>query len=111
MARALPFNPTDLTQLTERQRRLINLCRDNPYCRVRNLHFSNGEPSFVVPPVVETQVRLGCGKTTKAKKDAQLTTEEQELLEVIRQRGEGVVLEVDVREGTPRDLKFQTVAA
>ena len=35
-----------------------------------------------------------------------MTKEEMELLELIQQEEEGVILEIDVREGQPRDVKF-----
>ena len=96
-----------IKNLTRRQSKLIRLCREKWYCRIQNLHFSNGEPSFRVPPRVEQKIRLGQQKKPSSTVESPtVTKEEMELLELIRQEEEGVILEIDVREGQPRDVKF-----
>lgn len=100
-----------MKSLTEKQRRLIELCRRHAFCRICELHFSNGEPSFKRPPIVESVIRLGGkGKSHKPPDKAKLSEEEQELLDLIREHGEGVIQEIKVRDNQPRDVKFQDIA-
>jgi hypothetical protein len=93
--------------LTKRQYKLVRLCRDKWYCRIHHLHFTNGEPSFRIPPRVEQRIRLGeKGKRRGADDNPFVTQKEQDLLDLIQLEEEGMILEIDVREGQPCDLKF-----
>jgi len=96
-----------LPELSAREQKLIRLCRENRYCRIQNLRFCNGEPSFRPPPKVESKIRLGQPRRNALLPCSDLTELERELLETLRQRRDGTVLEIDVREGQPCDLKFE----
>jgi len=106
-----PSSPlTNMQELSKRQQKLIQQCRNMRFGRIHNLHVTNGEPSFRPPPRVEKTIRLG-RPLSKAKPppQARLTEQEEDLLRVIREIEEGVILEIVIREGQPCDIRHEEV--
>lgn len=50
-------------------------------------------------------------KKHERSESAELSKEEEDLLDLIVREGEGIIREIDVREGQPRDVKLETPVA
>jgi hypothetical protein len=96
--------PTTKSSLTAQQKLLVELMQRVNFGRIEALLVSDGEPNFNPAPRVVRKLKLGGENIPRPEigsEDFQLKSQVVELLEAIRELGEGTVLAIDVKHGLP----------
>lgn len=89
---------------------LVGLISELSHGRVRGLRTRRGVPCFAVPPEVERSIKLAGTSdppVPRDKGDFELKGPFVRLLEVLRRVGDGVIDEIDVRDGLPVTVRIR----
>lgn len=96
--------------LTPERRRLLDLCHRLGFGRIERLAVDQGEPRFMPPPAIVTEVKLGAERGTSERADgvdaSSLHPAERDLLRALALVDTGTVRCLDVRHGLPFRLEL-----
>ena len=94
--------------LSQQRRRLVELMESEPFCSIAQLQVRGGEPVFQPPPTVIALRKLGAERCENTDRGADYLLKCQviDLLGTIAEIGDGVIEEIEVRNGLPCTVKF-----
>ena len=96
--------PATKSSLTKQQKVLVELMQQINFGRIEALLVCDGEPTFNPAPRVVRKLKIGGENSTRPEigsEDFRLKSQVIELLEAIREFGEGTVQSIDVKHGLP----------
>jgi len=96
------------SSLSPQQRWLIeDVLREHPFSQIHQLHVSKSEPLSVPAPILTCNKKLGAEphQPVPAESDFWLKRQVIELLDAIKELGEGVIEKIEVRHGLPWTVK------
>jgi hypothetical protein len=92
------------SSLSPRQRLLIELLQENPFCRIEGLRILGGEPVFTPPPKLIRKLKMGIDNASRPEaglSDFLLKKQTVDLLETITDLGNGEIRSIEVQHGLP----------
>jgi hypothetical protein len=102
--------PATKSSLTERQKVLVELMQQINFGRIEALLVRDGEPNFNPAPRVVRKLKIGGENSPRPEigsADFLLKGQVVELLEAVRELGEGTVLAIDVKHGLPFAVEIE----
>lgn len=98
------IHPINKSELSPKQRRLVELLQEQPFCRIEGLCIHCGEPDFTHPPKVIAKLKMGADHGPRPEAslpDFWLKKQITDLLETIAELGEGEILSIECQHGLP----------
>lgn len=102
------------SDLTHAEARLIEQGQDINFGRIESLTVRRGQPVMDPPPRVVRKLRIGGENGSRPEaglRDFVLKREMVELIEVIREMGDGVVRSIEIRHGLPVSIEVESLVA
>ena len=103
-------HPISKSSLSAPQQRLVELCQAVNFGRIEALRIRNGVPSFDPRPRVVQTIKLGGQNGARDEAilpDFWLKSSLVELLETIKEIGDGEILSIDVKHGLPFTVEIE----
>ncbi len=105
----MPKGTPRKSDLTARQRHLVEVMQDANHACIENLLVRDGEPAFTGDTRVVRKIKLGGGDNSPRRElvqaDTELKREIVELFDHLRRVGNGTVCSLIVTAGLPRHLE------
>ncbi len=106
--------PVSKSSLSARHIRLIELCHERPFCRVERLQVQDGEPLFTPATTIIQKFRMGGDNSPRAESalpDFWLKRQMIELLDIMRELGNGEIRSIEVAHGLPMLVEIESQPA
>jgi hypothetical protein len=98
------------SQLSPNRQRLLAVMQQHNFCKILQLHVSDGEPVFDPDPTVIQDLKIGGNNDPRIEihlRDYVLKQAHVELFQHLDELRDGIVDELEVRYGLPQQLKIK----